>query len=181
MPSFQCPNCGNTGQIPDHITTAPKRVRCKACQHVFSPLLDTVAAGISNGAASFAEPEISIVVDDPAPEIVIDRSGVKAPEKEPWFYEFLAREAKGWEVLARFVVWFNIALFALVCIWAITLGGRENPAVALAACAGIGLVMAIEAFCVWRMLMLIAAWIHLSVDHARNDRRSRLILERQMG
>jgi hypothetical protein len=43
------------------------------------------------------------------------------------------------------------------------------------------MLIGLEAFMIWRLLMLISAWINLSVDHARNDRQSRIILESRPG
>lgn len=103
-------------------------------------------------------------------------------EKEPWFYAFLYKEAEGYRAFANLIAYLAAGFWLLWAAFYLAYGTGPDSGLA----GGIGTVLlvgvgvAISAYFAWHALMLISARIHIGVDHARNDRRARLILERQM-
>ncbi len=204
-----CPGCGFTASVPEAF--AGRSAKCKRCGARITvpsavtscPSPSTLPWPMSDTEADVAAVAVAIPELDPStmdfPTVEVDEEGAaveyRADEvrsksrwptryvegREPWFYPFLEREAGGWKAMATLSLWANLAVFPLVCASLAASFGREFPAFTLAICAGVGLVVGLEAFMIWRMLMLISAWINLSVDHARNDRQSRIIMESRPG
>ncbi len=107
----------------------------------------------------------------------------KWTEPEPWFYKFLHGEAENYRIFAKVVFFVSGAIWLLwVLFMALSLQNQSDvnqPAVITTFLIAT-IIQALLTFLVWRGCMLIAAVIHLYLDHARNARRSRLLLQRQM-
>lgn len=105
-------------------------------------------------------------------------------EKEPWYYESLQDHGESWVRLAKAFVllWAVVYLIgtAILIVAVMASCFSEAPPSLLKVYNGALLYCALSAVFCWcvfsvkHIMMLIAAWILLAVDHARNSRLARV-------
>ena len=190
-------DCGKQFQVNDAL--GGRRGRCKHC--------GTILTIPTDPDPPFAPEALSIDLSDedayavasagPAPVTVATGNGVASDhdnpldvglytsrhhEPEPWYYKFLATEAEGWRQLALLLVAVSAAGWLLMtglAIYGAVTSDNPNWPYTIAILCVESMGQAVVTFLVWRSMTLFSAWIHLSVDHARNARRVRLVIEAQ--